>query len=100
MEKMQEMKKANPEEAAKGMEAWKEWASKAGDGLVSMGTPLANSQTVTEKGATPAGSDVVGYSLLQADDMEAAVKLMDGHPHLSWEEGCEIEVHESLPMPA
>ena len=100
MEKMEQAKNASPEEAAKGMEAWKEWAGKVGDGLVDLGTPLGNAQNVTEKGATPATSQVVGYSVLQAESMEAAVKMLDGHPHLSWDEGCEIEVHESLPMPS
>ncbi len=31
--------------------------------------------------------------------MVAAKKLLDGHPHLEWDAGCEIEVHESMPMP-
>ena len=28
----------------------------------------------------------------------AAKSLLDGHPHLGWTDGCEIEVHESMPL--
>jgi len=31
--------------------------------------------------------------------MDAAVEMMKGHPHLEMADGCEIEVHESLPLP-
>ena len=41
---------------------------------------------------------LTGYSVLEAESMEAALALLDGHPHLAWGEGFEIEIHESLPM--
>ena len=30
--------------------------------------------------------------------MESAKALLDGHPHLEMAEGCQIEVHEALPL--
>ena len=30
--------------------------------------------------------------------MDGALALLEGHAHLGWAEGCEIEVHECLPM--
>lgn len=36
---------------------------------------------------------------LLANSMDEAKELLQGHPHLEWAEGCEIEVHESLPLP-
>jgi len=98
-EKMKEMKEGDPEDAKKGMEAWMVWAKKIGDGLVNMGTPLGNGQTITEGGSSPSDKGVVGYSVLQAENMDAAKEMLQGHPHLGWAEGCEIEVYESLPMP-
>jgi len=41
----------------------------------------------------------MGYSILQAENMDEAKELLQGHPHLDWNAACEIEVHESLPMP-
>ena len=96
---MEKMKDSSPEEMKKGMEPWMKWAEKCGDGLVDMGTPLGNSQKVTKSGNTQSGSKIIGYSILQAESMEEAVKMLQEHPHLDWTDGCEIEVYESLPMP-
>lgn len=93
------MKNASPEDMKKGMESWMAWAKRCGDGLVDMGTPLGNGQKVTKSGSMPSNKDVVGYSILQAENMEVAKALLQGHPHLEWADGCEIEVHESLPIP-
>jgi hypothetical protein len=95
----EQMAQASPEEMQKGMEPWMAWAQKCGDGLVDMGAPLANGQAVTESGTHPSHKDVVGYSVLQAESMDAAVEMLKDHPHLGWAEGCEIEVHETMPLP-
>lgn len=96
---MEKMKDSTPEEQKKGMEEWHVWAEKIGDGLVDLGTPLANGQKVTSDGTSASDKDVVGYSILQADDIEKAQEMLKGHPHLTWTEGCEIEVYECLPLP-
>jgi hypothetical protein len=40
-----------------------------------------------------------GYSILQAEDLNAAVALMDGHPHFMSGEGATIQIHETLEIP-
>ena len=95
----QQMAQASPEEMQKGMAPWMAWAEKCGDGLVDMGSPLANGQKVTEAGTTPSDKNVVGYSVLQAETMAQAVAMLKDHPHLGWADGCEIEVHETMPLP-
>ena len=97
---MEKMKDSTPEDMKKGMEMWMAWAGECGDGLVDMGTPLGGGQKVTASGISPSANGVVGYSVLQAEDMEGALAMLKGHPHLGWDAGCEIEVHESLPMPS
>ncbi len=92
------MSKATPEDMAEGMKPWMAWAERCGDGLIEMGTPLHGGQRLSKSGASPSDKGVVGYSILQADNMEAAQALLDGHPHLEWAAGCEIEVHESMQM--
>lgn len=92
-------KETTPEDMKKGMEPWMEWAKRCGEGLVDLGTPLGNGQKVTKSGSTPSDSGVAGYSILQAENMEGAKALLEGHPHLDWAEGCEIEVYECLPVP-
>lgn len=98
-ESAKKMAAASPEEMKKGMESWMAWAGRCGSGLLDMGTPLGNGQKVTKSGTMPGDNKVVGYSILQAEDMNAAVAMLQGHPHLDWAEGCEIEVHESLALP-
>ena len=95
----EKMEGTSPEEMKAGMESWMVWAQKCGAGLVDMGTPLGNGQKISPAGSTPSDKNVVGYSVLQAETMEEAKKMLAEHPHLAWTAGCEIEVHESLPLP-
>ena len=87
------------EDMQAGMKAWGEWAARCGDALVYPGSALMGGLRLTESGSTPGQSDVIGYSVLQAEDMDAAVALLEGHPHLGWGNGCEIEVFQAMPMP-
>ncbi len=88
------------EDMQKGMEQWMTWAKNCGDKLVDMGTPLAGGQKLAPGGKSEASKrEVCGYSLLQADNMDEAKKLLQDHPHLLWRNDCEIEVHEAMPLP-
>ena len=95
----EQMKDATPEDMKKGMEPWMAWAERCGSGLLDIGSPLGGGLTVTEEGSSPSDKNVVGCSILQAEDRVGVLSLLQGHPHLGWAEGCEIEVHECLPLP-
>ena len=87
------------EEQAKGMEAWMEWAKKCGEKLVDLGAPLANGVSLSPDGTSkPSDKEVAGYSVLQAENMDEAKSLLQGHPHLAWNAACSIEVHEAMPL--
>ena len=88
-----------PEEMKKGMEAWMTWVQSCGDSLLDIGTPLGDGRRMTRETNSPSESDVIGYSILEAESMDAAQALLADHPHLEWAPGCEIEVHEVMPMP-
>ena len=96
---VEQMQQVSPEDMKKGMESWMTWAAGIGDGLVDMGTPLAGGLRMSTSGSSPSDREVTGYSILQAENMDAAEAMLSGHPHLAWAEGCEIEVHEALPLP-
>jgi hypothetical protein len=89
--------------AAEHMEAvmgdWNAWAGRVGDGMVDFGTPLAGGVRVKTDGTSPSTREVVGYSIIEADDFDAALALAQGHPHLNMPGGCEIEVHEAQAIP-
>ena len=65
-----------------------------GDQLVDMGTPLAGGRRLTSSGNSASERNVVCYSIVQAESMEAAEALLADHPHLAWSPDCEVEVHE------
>lgn len=91
---------SSPEEMEKGMQAWMAWAQKCGDKLVDFGTPLGNGITFGPGGSSATSeSRIIGYSILQSESVEEVTELLKDHPHLAWNAACEIEVHESLPVP-
>jgi hypothetical protein len=89
----------DPEEMQKGMNAWFEWGNGIGDALVDFGTPLMGGIKVTPSGTSPSDKEVTGYSILEAESMDAVAEMLKGHPHLGWAAGCEIEVHETMAVP-
>ena len=84
------------EDMQKGMAAWMAWAERCGDGLVDMGGPLVNGQRIANSGTAASAADIVGYSTLEAENMDAARALLAGHPHLDWGEEYVIEVFEVM----
>jgi hypothetical protein len=100
-EAMKQSAETGPEEMKKGMESWMVWADKCGDALVSMGAPLTGGIKLGTNGnSNESNKEVVGYSILKAENMQEAKSLMDEHPHLNWAAGCEIEIHETMPLPS
>lgn len=89
----------DPAEMEAVMGQWMAWAGRVGEGMVDFGTPLAGGVQVTPDGTRPSASEVVGYTLLEAEDMDAALALAESHPHLNMPGGCTIEVHEAQPTP-
>lgn len=94
-----QMGEMTAEQQAEGMKAWMDWAKNCGDKLIDLGQPLANGVRVNPNGIAAANSDVAGYSVIQANDIEEAEGLMKRHPHLAWNAACSIELHEMQPLP-
>jgi hypothetical protein len=92
----EQMSSSTPEQAQEGMQLWMKWFEQVGPALVDGGSPVGKSQTLPAGGDT--GTPIGGYSVLEADSPDAAVKMLDGHPH-QHAPGAVIEVLEYLPMP-
>ena len=89
-----------PEQIEENMKPWMEWAGRLGSQLVDLGQPLMGGVRLNEDGSSsPSSREVAGYSIIQANDMDEAKSLMQGHPHLSWGGGCQIEIHETMVLP-
>jgi hypothetical protein len=77
------------------MEAFAVWAGTVGDAMVDPGAPLSAIKTVSEGSVTdrPAREPISGYTLLQADELNAAVRLVENHPFIG--RGGSLQVSEA-----
>ena len=93
------MKTATPEMQQKGMAAWMAWMNANKASLVDGGAPLGKTKRVDATGAKDARNDLGGYSIVQAESHDAAVKMFGkDHPHMMMPGGW-IEVTEIMPVP-
>ena len=90
----------SPEEGEVHMAKWKAWAEELGNSLVNKGTPLGDSKTVSSSGVTDGGgkNPLIGYSILKAENIDAAVKLVKNCPHIHF--GGTMVVAEMMEMPS
>jgi len=78
------------EERAAAMAAWGAWFGQLGSAVVDGGNPFGASTKVGNGG----GVGLSGYSIVQADSLDAAAKLTDGCPILA--SGGGIDVYETI----
>ena len=93
-----QMAESSPEAAQEGMKAWMAWAERVGEGMVDLGNPLGAGRDINATGSSETNTGVSGYTILQAEDLDSAQALLDGHPHLMMP-GASIQVYESLDLP-
>jgi hypothetical protein len=87
---------ASAEAREQMMAAFGAWVGSVGDHMVDPGAPLGASTTVSAEGVSDGGpgADVSGYSLIKADDLDAAVGLVKNHPFVG--RGGSLRVSESV----
>src|ERR1700730_15173905 len=87
------------EQAAEQMQAWGEWMGRVGSALADGGAPFGARLAGRDDGTNPAPSDQNGYTIVEADSLDAARALADGHPFLSEGKGrFSVEIFELVPM--
>jgi hypothetical protein len=92
---MDQMASTTPAQRKAEMDKWMAWGATAGTALVDWGAPLGESAVV--RGSKSPGF-VGGYSIVQADSLDSAKRLVDGHPHFG-APGASIELFEMMSMP-
>ena len=89
----------SPEEGERVMAAWGAWFETLGAVIVDGGNPIGDSRTVGSDGSVSQGggaNPLSGYTLIEADDIDAAVAHAKGCPIL--DDGGSVEVAEALDM--
>ncbi len=77
------------------MAAWHEWFDSIGSNIVDSGNPFGAGREVAHgegTDLTEAMGPATGYSIVNADSLDAAVKLLDGCP------SSVTRVYEAMPM--
>ena len=92
-----QMKARSPEEMKKGMEPWLAWFKKCEKSIVDNGNMTGNGMNFTKTGSTKGKTEVSGYSIIQAEDMEGTKAVIANHPHYMMPKA-SIEVLEIMPM--
>jgi YCII-related domain len=93
------MEDITPEVSEQIMQAWGAWMGKVGDALVDGGAPFAGRTAVAGDGSATSASDLNGYTIVEAPDIDTAKALCDGNPFVS--DGTAtfaIEIYELVPM--
>lgn len=93
------MDQFTPEQSEKEMAAWGAWMGTVGSALLDAGSPFGARAAVSDDGSTAAPSELQGYSIVEADSLDAAKSLADGHPFLREGQGrFNLEVFELVDM--
>ncbi len=81
------------------MAKYMDWLSSLGDAAVSPANPLKNTSTVNPDGTVTTGGSTTmsGYTIIQADSMDAALSIAKVCPFLDI--GGSLEVSELVEMP-
>jgi len=75
---------------------WVSWFATMGDHLVDLGQPVGDRITVGT--SDPTRTQLGGYSVIEAKDMDAAQALAEGCPHLRWGGGVEVGELTEIPV--
>lgn len=86
------------EEGQRVMAAWGAWYGSLGAAVVDSGNPVGAAKAISSNGSvSDSGNPVSGYTIVEAADMDAAVKLASGCPIL--QSGGSVEVGETFEIP-
>ena len=95
-----DMSDMTEEEANAVMAKWGAWMEKVGPALTDIGTPFGPATSIVDDGSSGTAISLTGYSIVDAEDMDAARALADGHPYLSEGKGAfSVDLFEMMPVP-
>jgi hypothetical protein len=87
---------SDPASIADARCAFIRWAGKVGPALADVDAPVRSARALAREGARDgaAGEPLMGWSVIEAADSEAAVRLVHDHPFIS--RGGVLEINEPV----
>jgi hypothetical protein len=91
---------ATPEEQERIMGEWGAWYGKLGPAIIDGGNPFGASKSISGPGASaadgPGSVPATGYTIIEADSLDAATAACADHPHLNHDG--QVQVFEAIEM--
>ena len=78
-------------------QAWGAWYGSLGAAIVDAGGQGGQATAVTASGSTDASGQVTGYTIVEADDLDAAVEIAQRNPIVAGDSG-SVDVISITPM--
>ena len=87
-----------PQEGEASMKVWQKWFDGLGKSVVEAGAPFGGSKTLSGSGVQDGASGNVsnGYSIVQADDLAGAARLVKACPMIA--DGGKVHIFELMAM--
>lgn len=82
-----------------GMKAWGNWVEQNANSIVEMGSPVGKTKRISPSGIADIRNAITAYTVVRAEDHDAAAKLFVNHPHFTVFPGDAVEIMECLPIP-
>ena len=89
----------DPAAMAKGMQAWGDWMTRHAAIVVEPGGPLGRTKKVSNVGVEDVRNNLSGFTIIEADSIEAAAALFKDHPHFTIFPGDGVEIMPVMPIP-
>jgi len=87
----------DPKKQKESMDTWMKWFTSLGKAVVDAGNPTMPGKMVGKSGSKDiTGTPITGYSIVQADNLDAALKIAKGSPQL--DSGGQIGVYSVMEM--
>ena len=83
---------SSPEQSKQHFEKYKQWLSSLGESVISPANPFKNTCTIHPDGTVTDGSttSMSGYTIIEADSMEAAQAIAKACPFLDLDGSLEV----------
>lgn len=95
-----DMFEMSEEQAQEVMAKWGEWMAKVGSALTDVGSPFGPGSSVVDDGSAGTAASLSGYSIVEAEDMDGARAMAEGHPYLTESSGnFAVDIYELMPVP-
>lgn len=79
------------------MNEWMAWFGSLGSAVTELGNPFTGGTAIASDGSRSSDTaGLTGYSVIEADDLDAAAAAVAHCPQLKY--GGSVEVYEALPM--